>query len=65
MTTEDQRCKAKLTLVPVFLTEAFRWINKTHRHHRAPVGGLFAVGVAQGDALKGVEIGRASCRERV
>ena len=56
MTTETQRCKAKLTLVPVFLREAFRWINETHRHHRAPVGGLFAIGVAQGDALKGVAI---------
>ena len=46
----------KLTLVPVFLTEAFRWINETHRHHRAPIGGLFAVGIAQGDDLKGVAI---------
>ena len=45
-----------LTLVPVKLREARKWVDKVHRHHRAPQGGLFAIGVARDDELVGVAI---------
>lgn len=35
---------AKLSLVPMTIGEAKAFIDTHHRHHRAPQGGLFAVG---------------------
>jgi len=43
-------------LVPVTLREARAWVDQTHRHHRAPQGGLFAIGLAVGDSIAGVVI---------
>jgi hypothetical protein len=42
MTTGDV-----LTLVPVTLSEARAYVDQVHRHHRAPQGGLFAVGAGR------------------
>jgi hypothetical protein len=36
----------QLCIVPVTLTEACAYVAAHHRHHDAPIGGLFAVGVA-------------------
>lgn len=35
-----------LKVVPVFVTEARKWVERNHSHHHAPVSGLCAVGVA-------------------
>tara|TARA_R110000824_G_scaffold321749_1_gene508560 strand:+ start:756 stop:1190 length:435 start_codon:yes stop_codon:yes gene_type:complete len=41
---------------PVTLKEARAWVNKHHRHHRSPQGGLFAIGLAESDEIIGVAI---------
>lgn len=46
----------RLELCPVTLREARAFIDRHHRHHRAPQGGLFAVGAALAGALVGVAI---------
>ncbi len=35
-----------LVLVPITLREARAYVTKNHRHHRAPQGGIFSIGVA-------------------
>lgn len=45
-----------LTLVPVTLREARAYVDQVHRHHRAPQGGLFAIGAADGERIVGVVI---------
>ena len=45
-----------LAIVPVTMQDAREWVNRHHRHHRAPEGGLFALAVAVGDEIKGVAI---------
>ena len=42
---------SKLEITPVTLREARAWVNRHHRHHRAPQGGLFAIGTAIGDPM--------------
>ena len=37
----------RLEIVPMTITDAKAWVEKIHRHHRAPVGGLFAIGLAR------------------
>ena len=44
----------KLQAVPVGLSEAREFITNFHRHNRAPVGYVFAVGVSDGEQLVGV-----------
>lgn len=53
-----------LSLVPVTIRDARAYVEAQHRHHRAPVGGLFAVGVAgEGGGLVGVAlVGRPVAR---
>jgi len=52
-----------LSLIPVTITDAKAFIEQHHRHHRAPVSGLFAVGCARGNLVVGVAIvGRPSAR---
>lgn len=46
----------RLRIVPSTLKAARIWVDTHHRHHRAPVGGLFAIGVAIGDEIRGVAI---------
>lgn len=47
---------AGLAVVPVTLREAHAFVDANHRHHRAPQGGLFAVGCADEDGMRGVVI---------
>lgn len=51
-------------LVPCTLKEASAFVDRHHRHHPAPQGGLFAVAVATGDEVVAVAIvGRPVARE--
>ena len=45
-----------LELVPTSIQDACLWVNRVHRHHRAPVGGLFAIGLAEDSEIVGVAI---------
>jgi len=45
-----------VTIVPMTLTEAKAFISREHRHHQAPVGGLFAIGAAIDGAIVGVVV---------
>ena len=45
-----------LELTPLTLKEARVFVDRHHRHHRAPQGGLFAVGVALAGRVAGVAI---------
>jgi hypothetical protein len=45
-----------LAVVPVTLREAAAFVAAHHRHHEPPVGGLFAIGLASGNAVIGVAI---------
>jgi len=45
-----------VTIVPCFLKEASEYVTNFHRHNRAPVGGVFAVGASDGTNLVGVAI---------
>lgn len=46
-----------MILHPITLREARSFVTEHHRHHRAPQGGLFAVGAsADGDEVSGVVI---------
>lgn len=54
-----------LVLHPLTLKEALAYVGRHHRHHRAPVGGLFAVGCAVSGATEPcgvVIVGRPSAR---
>ena len=44
------------TIVPCSITDARRFVGRNHRHNAAPQGGLFAVGLAEGEAMVGVAI---------
>lgn len=46
----------RLRVVPCTISRARAFVDEHHRHLPAPVSGLFAVGLAQGDALVGVAI---------
>ncbi len=46
----------RLEIVPMTLGEARAYVEDHHRHHPAPVGGLFALGVAGDGELRGVAI---------
>lgn len=50
--TSAVRC----SVVPLTLREARTFVDRVHRHHRAPQGGLFAIGAASGDAIVGCVI---------
>lgn len=41
-----------MTIVPLTLREARTYVESVHRHHRAPQGGLFAIGLAEDMPLK-------------
>jgi hypothetical protein len=41
---------------PLTLREARAYVNEHHRHHRAPQGGLFAIGAARDGEVVGVVI---------
>lgn len=43
-------------LQPITIGEAQRFVELHHRHHGAPVGGLFAVAVSVDESVRGVAI---------
>jgi len=45
-----------MNLQPITLKEAMRFVNDNHRHHKAPQGGLFAIGLSEEDEVIGVAI---------
>lgn len=45
-----------LELVPISLAEAKAFVDAHHRHHAAPLGHKFSIGVAEGTTLVGVAI---------
>lgn len=53
-----------LELQPITIGEAKAFIREHHRHHKPPVGGLFAVAVNDGEKVVGVcVIGRPVARK--
>jgi len=45
-----------LHIVPVSFADACAFVTEHHRHHKAPVGHKFSLGVADGEVLVGVAI---------
>jgi len=45
-----------MELQPITLREAYQFITKHHRHHRAPQGAKFAIGVSNGLEVVGVVV---------
>ena len=45
-----------LTIVPCFLGEASEFVANFHRHNKAPLGGIFAIGASDGEQFVGVAI---------
>lgn len=45
-----------MTLQPITIREAQAFVALHHRHHRAPAGGLFAIGLNDGEQIIGVVI---------
>lgn len=46
----------RLEVCPMTLGEACAFVTAKHRHHPAPVGGLFAIGAMLGEQIVGVAI---------
>ena len=46
----------KLFAIPMKLSEAIQFVRNFHRHNKPPAGGLFAVGVSDGEKCIGVAI---------
>jgi L-amino acid N-acyltransferase YncA len=46
----------RLNLCPITLKDACAFVARTHRHHKPPQGGLFAVAVALSGEIVGVAI---------
>ena len=45
-----------LQAIPITISDAEVWTARTHRHHRAPQGGLFAVACSMSTEICGVAI---------
>ena len=45
-----------MNLQPITLKEARRFVDLHHRHHKAPPGGLFAIGLSERNDVIGVAI---------
>jgi hypothetical protein len=45
-----------MNVCPMTMQEAKAYIDREHRHHRAPLGGLFAIGAMEGEAIVGVVV---------
>jgi hypothetical protein len=53
----------RLTIVPISIREASRFVDEHHRHHKPPRGAIFAVAVALGETVVGVAlVGRPLAR---
>lgn len=53
---QTPRARRAVTLVPITLREARRFVGEHHRHNLPPVGWKFGVGVHDGHQLRGVGI---------
>ena len=52
-----------LDIVPITISNASVFVGRHHRHHRPPLGALYALAVAQGDEIVGVAmVGRPVAR---
>ena len=52
-----------LEIVPIDFSEASAFIERVHRHHKAPVGHKFSLGLSDGEKIVGVAtIGRPVAR---
>jgi len=59
----DAHNQNHLELQPVSIKEAMIFIDKIHRHHRAPQGAKFAIAINNGEAIVGVvTVGRPISR---
>jgi hypothetical protein len=47
---------SRLELIPISISDACLFIERHHRHHRPPLGGLFAVACAKDGEVTGVAI---------
>jgi hypothetical protein len=45
-----------MEITPITIKEARRFVELHHRHHKAPQGGLFAIGLSQDEYVIGVAI---------
>ena len=54
--SDNNPADGKLTVQPMTLRAAREYVNTNHRHHRAPQGGLFAVGAKVGELIVGCAI---------
>jgi hypothetical protein len=61
---EDNKSKPKLKILPCSRAQAKSFIDRLHRHHRPPLGGIFQIAVVDEDGLvRGVAmIGRPVAR---
>ena len=48
--------REKCEITPITLREARLFVDRYHRHHKAPQGGLFAIGLSTGTDVIGVVI---------
>lgn len=46
----------QMTIKPITSRQASEYVNRFHRHHKAPMGGKFSIGLCDGDKLVGVAI---------
>lgn len=46
----------RLQIVPVNISDACAYVGRIHRHHQPPVGGLFAIAVADESEVRGVAV---------
>lgn len=52
-----------MDITPITISEAQVFVTRHHRHHKAPVGGLFALAVSEGEMVVAVAvIGRPVAR---
>jgi len=54
--TQWEGMALKGTVIPMTLKEARIFVDQHHRHHRSPIGGLFAIGLSANDEVVGVAI---------
>ena len=45
-----------IEVVPMSIKDAKIFVERNHRHHHAPLGGLFAIGLADGDKIVGAAV---------
>ena len=46
----------KLSIVPIFQRNAFKFIEQHHRHHGKPAGSVFQIGLSNGNEIVGVAV---------